>query len=51
MCVSRTTVRKVLRSGEAAPKSRRPDQPHQKLGDFIPELWRKLEANKKMKRC
>ncbi|MCY3873854.1 MAG: helix-turn-helix domain-containing protein, partial [Rhodobacteraceae bacterium] len=45
MGVSRNTVRKVLRSGEAAPKYRRPDQPHPKLGDFIPELERKLEAN------
>ncbi len=45
MGVSRNTVRKVLRSGESAPKHRRPDQPHPKLGDFIPELERKLEAN------
>ncbi len=45
MRVSRNTVRKVLRCGESAPKYRRPDQPHPKLGDFIPELERKLEAN------
>ncbi len=45
MGVSRNTVRKVLRSGESAPKYRRQDQPHPKLGDFIPELERKLEAN------
>ncbi len=45
MGVARNAVRKVLRSGESAPKYRRPDQPHPKLGDFIPELERKLEAN------
>ena len=45
MGVSRNTVRKLLRSGESVPKYRRPDQPHPKLGDFIPELERKLKAN------
>ncbi|MXW96541.1 MAG: IS21 family transposase [Gammaproteobacteria bacterium] len=46
MGVSRNTVRKVLRSDGSAPKYRRSEQPHSKLGDFIPELERKLEANK-----
>ncbi|MYG64819.1 MAG: IS21 family transposase [Synechococcus sp. SB0675_bin_7] len=46
MGVSRNTVRKVLRSDGSAPKYRRSEQPHAKLGDFIPELERKLEANK-----
>ena len=46
MGVSRNTVRKVLRSDGSAPKYQRSDQPHAKLGDFIPELERKLEANK-----
>ena len=50
MGVSRNTVRKVLRSDVSAPKYRRSDQPHLKLGDFIPELERKLEANKGKKR-
>ena len=50
MGVSRNTVRKVLRSGEATPKYRRPDQPHPKLGDFVMELERKLEDNKEKKR-
>ena len=45
MGVARNAVRKALRSGESAPKYRRPDQAHPKLGDFIPELERKLEAN------
>ncbi len=40
MGMSRNTVREVLRSGESAPEYRRPDQPHPKLGDFIPELER-----------
>ena len=48
--VSRNTVRKVLRSDGSAPKYRRSDQPHSKLGGFIPELERKLEANKGRKR-
>ena len=48
--VSRNTVRKVLRSDGSAPKYRRSEQPHAKLGDFIPELERKLEANKGRKR-
>ena len=44
--VLRNTVGKVLRSDGSAPKCQRSDQPHSKLGDFIPELERKLEANK-----
>ncbi len=50
MGVSRNTVRKVLRSGESAPKYRRPDRGHPKLCDFIPELERKLEDNREKKR-
>ena len=40
----------MLRSDGSAPKCRRSDQPHSKLGDFIPEIERKLEANKGKKR-
>lgn len=48
--VSRNTIRKVLRLDVSVPKYRRPDQSHPKLGGFIPELEREMEANRERKR-
>ncbi|MDE0050726.1 MAG: IS21 family transposase [Rhodospirillales bacterium] len=45
MGVSRNTVRKALRSGEAAPGYRRSVQPRPKLGPFVPALEQMLERN------
>ena len=43
--LSRNTVRKVLRSGETAFEYERSEQPHPKLGAFIPRLEAMLDAN------
>ena len=43
--LSRNTVRKVLRSGETAFEYERAEQPHPKLGAFIPQLEAMLEAH------
>jgi transposase len=43
--LSRNTVRKVLRSEETAFEYERAEQPHPKLGAFIPQLEVMLEAN------
>ncbi|HPA37693.1 MAG TPA: IS21 family transposase, partial [Phenylobacterium sp.] len=45
MGLSRNTVRKVLRSEETAFEYERAEQPHPKLGAFIPQLEVMLEAN------
>ena len=48
--VSRNTVRKVLRSGETAFSYERSVQPLPKLGPWVPDLERVLEANERKAR-
>ena len=43
--VSRNTVRKVVRSGEPSFRYERKVQPMPKLGPWVEELERRLEAN------
>ena len=48
--VSRNTVRKVLRGDETSSSYERAIQPMPKLGPWVDELERQLEANEKKKR-